>query len=319
METIPEASRKISVVTDGRAGNETQALALAEALGRLRPVEIEVAAPHIASWAIALPPRVVHALGLGAISASWRPDGPTGLLIGAGRRAAPLVAAIGQRFEIPTVQLMHPQMSSASFSLVVAPSHDDLRGRNVISTVGALSRVTARGVTDAAADWPQFARFPSPRLAVLVGGPSRSVEFGARDADRLLDLLSTLSQSQTLLITPSRRTPAELAERLKSEFGEAHFVWNGDGQNPYPGLLGWCDAVLVTADSVNMASEAASTGLPVHIMPLSRLSPKLARFHDDLAAHGASREVALPLETWSYEPLAEADRVAKEITTWLGW
>src|SRR5690606_33209982 len=103
-----------------------------------------------------------------------------------------------------------------------------------------------------------------------------------------------------------------LMRRLAAVLPDA-FVWNGAGENPYPGLLGHADAVLVTEDSVSMASEAATTGLPVHIFPLGRVAPKIRRFHESLTARGASRRFTGAIARWSYEPLAEADRIAGDL------
>ncbi|NIV88419.1 MAG: hypothetical protein GWN35_16725, partial [Actinobacteria bacterium] len=47
----------------------------------------------------------------------------------------------------------------------------------------------------------------------------------------------------------------------------------GTGANPYPAILGLAAAAIVTGDSVNMASEAATAGLPLHVFRLSRTSP----------------------------------------------
>ena len=102
-------------------------------------------------------------------------------------------------------------------------------------------------------------------------------------------------------------------ERIREAVGARGFIWDGQGANPYPGLLGHADAVLVTEDSVNMASEAATTGLPVHVYPLRGRSPKIARFHASLEARGASRRFDGTIGRWSYPPLAEADRVAGEL------
>jgi mitochondrial fission protein ELM1 len=115
------------------------------------------------------------------------------------------------------------------------------------------------------------------------------------------------------MVTGSRRTPPELSRRIRDAVGGRGFVWDGTGANPYPGLLGHAAAVLVTEDSVNMASEAATTGLPVHVFALSRVARKIARFHESLAARGASRRFNGAIGGWSYPPLAEADRIAGEL------
>ena len=50
---------------------------------------------------------------------------------------------------------------------------------------------------------------------------------------------------------------------------ERCWVWDGGGDNPYLALLADADAIFVTPDSVNMASEAAATGRPVYVLRLA--------------------------------------------------
>ena len=65
-----------------------------------------------------------------------------------------------------------------------------------------------------------------------------------------------------------------------------------DEPNIYPGVLGMAQAVIVTADSVNMASEAAITGKPVMIAPWLDAGPenpsgetgRIRAFHDAMFA-----------------------------------
>ena len=64
-----------------------------------------------------------------------------------------------------------------------------------------------------------------------------------------------------------------------------------------------------------MATEAAATGQPVHILPMVALKPagKFARLHADLAAHGAARPFDGSLDSWSYAPLNETARAARAV------
>jgi mitochondrial fission protein ELM1 len=62
-----------------------------------------------------------------------------------------------------------------------------------------------------------------------------------------------------------------------------------------------------------MVSEAASTGKPVHVVHLKGGSAKFRRFHEGMEKAGITRPFTGELQDWSYEPLAETQRVAKEI------
>jgi hypothetical protein len=77
--------------------------------------------------------------------------------------------------------------------------------------------------------------------------------------------------------------------------------------------LSAADYILVTEDSTNMATEAASTGKPVFILKMDGQSMKMRRFHEDLEARGAARPFGRAFYRWSYEPLAETERAAAEI------
>jgi mitochondrial fission protein ELM1 len=71
--------------------------------------------------------------------------------------------------------------------------------------------------------------------------------------------------------------------------------------------------VIVTNDSINMTSEAATTGKPVHVVNWAALAPKHRRFHDALAAAGITRPFAGRLEQWSYAPLDDTARAAERV------
>jgi mitochondrial fission protein ELM1 len=117
-----------------------------------------------------------------------------------------------------------------------------------------------------------------------------------------------------LAITVSRRTsPAAtvaLRERLRAL---PAVLWDGSGANPYFGYLGLADALVVTCDSVSMTSEAASTGKPVYVFDLPGRSRKFEAFHESLRARGVTRRFAGTLETWSYDPPRDTERVAAEV------
>jgi len=312
------------VITDGRAGNEAQALGLAAALARRRAAKISIRRVAPKAWTARLPAQLWHALGaheggwpFTAYNARVRrivPPWPD-LVIGAGRRIAPLVAALKKLHGVKTVQILDPLMPLADFDLVAVPEHDRVAGANVVTTVGSIGRTTPGIVAAAAEQWrDRLANLPRPRLAVLVGGPSPSARFGGGAAGRLSKALGELAgQGHGLMVTPSQRTPQGLIGRLRDLLGDSAFVWDGTGDNPYPAILGLADAVLVTEDSVNMVSEAASTGLPVQVFRLASRSDKIAAFQSEMARRGIARDFNGAIESWSYTPLAEADRVAAEI------
>ena len=127
-------------------------------------------------------------------------------------------------------------------------------------------------------------------------------------------------QGYGLLITGSRRTGAANIEALRKALaGCRAFISDGSGDNPYFGMLAHADAFIVTCDSVNMVTEACSTGKPVHVVMLPsglaqrRHRDKFARFHRSLEESGRTRPFKGQIESWTYQPLREMERVARLI------
>lgn len=304
-------------VSDGRPGNENPALGVAEAVARLRPSTITVKrvawTPPFGRFPSQLQPRAALKPESG-IEPPW-PD----LWIAAGRASVALSMGMRRWSQGKTfvVQLQDPRVSSSAFDLVVAPRHDGTRGENVVAITGSPHRVRPeRLAAELARFEAELSALPRPRAAVLIGGKSKAFDLPPDRAKALGDQVAQAVEAAggSVTVTFSRRTPeaarAILAERLGALPGT---IWSGEGDNPYFAFLAAADAILVTEDSANMATEAAATGTPVYRLDLVGRSPKFARLHEDLERLGAERPFAGRLETWAYTPLAETDRAAEAI------
>lgn len=212
------------------------------------------------------------------------------------------------------VQIQNPAMWLDKFDAVIVPAHDHLQGHNIVSMQGALHRITPEMLAREAATWaPVFAHLPRPYCTVVLGGSNSAYRFGPKEMMQLAPQLAAIAKSQkvSLLITPSRRTGEANMVLLKALLHDCPaYIWDGEGQNPYYGMLGLADSLVVTCDSVNMLSEACSTGKPVHMVKLPGHSDKFADFHKGLLAEDRVRVFNGQLEQWSYPPLREMERVA---------
>jgi mitochondrial fission protein ELM1 len=158
---------------------------------------------------------------------------------------------------------------------------------------------------------------PQPRVGVLLGGPRRGIDLHDDYADRLLGHLLARHRREggSVLVLASRRTPATLIERFRGALRDVPgIVWAGpdDGRNPFPGVLGWADRLVVTPDSVNMLSEACAVGCPVHTFTLAPLPPRIARFHQALRAAGLLHDID-DTSALSQPPLRETAALAREL------
>jgi len=310
------------IVTPGEAGFESQGRGLAEALG-LEPVFKRVRADW--PWQ-RLPGRFwLNPLARLAES-SERLDPPwPDVVISCGKIAAPLAAAMRRASggRVKAAHIQNPLMGLDRFDVVVAPRHDGMRGENVLSTVGAIHPVTPEKLRHAAQRWaPAFSSLPRPLIGVLVGGSNGRFRLDPPTMSDFAARLATLARQHGagLVVTPSRRTGKEneavLAQALA---GLSTFVWDGQGENPYLGILALSDAIVVTEDSVSMTSEALATGKPVYVVRLPGDSARLRRFQDDLIAEGYTRPLTGTLERWTYTPPDDTARAAAMCRQRFGW
>lgn len=310
----------IWAVSDGRAGIEAQALGLAQAVARLRPAEITV--KRIGwRWGLGrLPSRMNPAL-------PWtlRADSPVAppwpdLWIAAGRATLPLSVRMRARSGGRTfvVQTQDPRVPLAPFDLVVPPTHDGLAGPEVFPILGAPNRLTPERLADELARWQgRITPLPHPRVAVIVGGRSKVFDLPEAHAAALAARIAAAVERAggSLLLSFTRRTPGPARQAMRTALARLPgIIWDDQGENPYFAFLAAADAILITEDSTNLATDAAATGKPVHILPMvGRGSDKFRKFHADLVRRGIARPFDDAFPAWAYAPLAETDRAAREL------
>jgi hypothetical protein len=314
----------IWAVSDGRAGLASQVLGLAEAVARLSPRPIVVKTTGFSAPWRALPPRLLAGPLLGLPKSVFTPGSDEfappwpRVFIGCGKAGLVVSLALARWNGRATlrVQTQDPRLSPRHFDLVVPPLHDRLVGGNVLPILGSPNQVTQEKLAAAAREFSaRYEHLPRPRVAVLIGGNTRRHPLTAAHMDRLAETLLELTKSGAgLMLTVSRRTGAANTARLRASLtGSQADLWDGAGDNPYYGILGLADFILVTEDSTNMATEAAATGKPIYILPLAGVRAKQARLHAELAKRGIARPFAGRLEPFSYPPLEETARAAAEI------
>ncbi len=300
---------KAWALSDGAAGNERQALALAAALGvqaetvRLRGRwRARLLAPHFGSLS----------------DLDLQPPWPE-LAIGCGRLAALATRRLREQ-GVRTVQILDPRIDPALFDAVVAPRHDGLTGANVVATTGSLHGIDDAWLASAREQYAALGGLPGPRTCVLLGGPTRQLRWRRADLLKMATILEhwQARDDGSLMIAASRRTPAWAVNALRARFPDARFALPGDADNAYPGMLAHADRIVVTGDSVNMLSEACAVSVPVLYAAPRVPGERLASFHRDLLERGHARPLRLEYRPWSSPPLRELPEVAAELVRRLG-
>ena len=296
---------RVWTVTTGEAGMVAQAEGLAEAVGE--PFEARTVRLR-APWSAA-PAHMAPGLLRYGLTAPLAPPWPD-LLISCGRRGAAVSVAVrrasgGATF---TAHVQDPRAPLRRFDLVIAPRHDGLEGPNALATRGALHRIARAGLDAAAERWRT--RLGELQAAALVGGAVRGRGFSSRAVAALADGLARLDGP--VAVTPSRRTDPRALAMLRARLPDARFP-DGEGDNPYLGMLALARHIVVTEDSVSMTSEAAATGKPVHIAAMGGVGRRVARFHALLRAEGVTRPFDGALACWTCDPVDDAPRAAAEV------
>ena len=333
MTTLPFGGREPDVwlLIDDRAGNKSQVMGVARALGFKFMIKDMIYTP-----AAALPNYMLMASFGGLTQPSrvnlgspW-PD----VVIAAGRRTAPVARKIknmsgGKAF---LMQIMHPGSGSAEdeFDLIAVPRHDTMdNADNRLQMTGAPHQFTEQSLGEFAYDWQgKFDHLPKPWVALIVGGSTKRKKFTDEHAAELTAKAAQLAKDAggSLLVTTSRRT-GEAAAAVKTAIEASGvpnmvFSWGDEGDNPYVGYLAYADHIIVTGDSVSMCSEACATPRPVYIYAPKKLTVfKHKKLHDELYKRGMARplEDAVTLEEWTHDPLNAAQDIAAEIKRRLGY
>ena len=296
------------ILGNGIIGAEKQALALANrlhlpyTLRRVLPRKPLAALPT--DLLLRMPRGIV--LDSGDQRCLTRDGSYPDVVISCGRASIPASVAMRQDTagSALMVHVQRPTCSERWFDLVIAPRHDytasDPPPSNVLLTRGSLHDVDATTLASAHAAWaPTFASMPTPRLALLIGGrmsrrwwhaplaPVLTVGSATRLVRSAAETVAASGGS--LLVTTSRRTPAEVAAAIDSQLDAAVAAgvpcqrwWADAAPNPYLGLLACADHLLVTADSVNMVTEACGTGKPVYVFEPHQCRGRFASFHKEL-------------------------------------
>jgi mitochondrial fission protein ELM1 len=276
MDDVSKASTasvhpRVWAVLSYRAGENSQILALAEALGW----GYETKRLAYRWWGFI--PNLARRVSLAGIdpayssplSAPW-PD----LIISAGLRNEPVCRWIKQASGGRTrlVFIGRTWINPPSLDLLITtPQYRVPENPRVLQNRLTLQGLSEEKLRQAAEGWRRrITDLSPPYIAVLLGGNSGPYTFGPRAARRLATELNALSRSKTasLLITTSSRTPTRAAGVLADSLEVPHEFhhWQPDAQdNPYLAYLGLAEEIVVTGDSIAMLSEACATGKPVLI------------------------------------------------------
>lgn len=246
----------IYIISDGKKGHLSQTYGLAQAL--MERAQKQCPGGHHSYHEVKVNHMSLFSKFLykGSDITYPRPD----LILCAGHGTHIPALRLARRFRCPCMVCMRPSLPMRLFSLCIIPKHDYPADAtptgNILLTNGSLNAITPQ---------PEVEK---KETLLLIGGPSK--EFGW-DEDYILTQLSTITRYNTrqMVLTTSRRTPADFAQRVMAECPSIRVEpVETTGPNWVADHLASAAEVWVTQDSVSMVYEALSCGAPVGIIEM---------------------------------------------------
>lgn len=261
----------IWVLKSGRAGENTQLLALADALGwdyQVKQMKYRSGIPY---FLLKSSLRGIYTAQSG-ITEPW-PD----LIISAGAKNEPVCRWIRDNADkkVCLIHIGRPWANLKQFDLIVTtPQYRLPQRHNVhINTVPMHYQTNSDIINQAVQHWaPRLDHLPKPYTALMVGGHSGPYSFDKRAAQRLVNHVTRIQSlySGSLLVSTSARTPGHIADYLEVHLPSPSYFyrWGSSQENPYYAFLTLTESIIVTGDSISMLSEACATLKPVYIFDL---------------------------------------------------
>ena len=305
-------------LTDGSAGMISQVKGLADALNlNFEQKTIDLKFPWNKLPVGILPPSKIIFNNYRQIS--LESNIPPDIIISCGKRSiyASLHLKKSLKNKVFSIHIQNPKINPAHFDLVVAPAHDDLKGKNVLKTDLALNHINKSLLSKEAELYAaQFSKIEKPICAIFLGGQNRNYRFDISVVKVLADQVDKIIKNNDiqLYILFSRRTDQFIIEYLKERFLDQNIIWNGEG-NPYLALMKFSKYIICTSDSVSIISESISSTKPVYIFKLPSLKKnnRIEKFITMLLQKNYARLLEEKLEDFTNSYENETFQVARMI------
>lgn len=293
---------KAIVLTDGKAGHENQSKAFARALGldfQLVPVKFKSPFHKMLSYLFdMLGIRAVGLLqgmdGLFAAPPNHTTTAPPNHLTIIGTGSGTFYAAKSLARKISGAKcgvVLYPRgYKLSTFDCILAPTFDNpAKLPNVVEIPANLVANDAEFYEKGVASFKERYQGATDNLVgVIVGGPNKCSSMTVEWMKSRLDEIFAANKGAELVVTTSRRTPAEVEALVDSYPWAYKLIYSKDHFNPIPAFVQLAKRLYVTAESTGMLSEACTFG-SAEVIALDNLKPgphKFRRFVENLRQEG---------------------------------
>ena len=241
------------------------------------------------------------------------------VIISCGRKSVIPSIALKKRLgdQIFNIHIQDPKVSFEHFDLIISPEHDNLKGENIINTVGAIHYLNKKEINDNSKYLEIEKDKRRELVAFIIGGPNKYYNYSEKQIHELFNKVKTLFTPDKfkIIVIPSYRTPENILKIAFNTFNFNHHVIKTIDKRAYLSALAISNYIVVTCDSTSMISEAAMTGKPVYIAMMRSFKPtgRFKNFYSQLKDLGITRVLEDRVENWSYNSLNEVNRIAPTV------
>ena len=241
---------------------------------------------------------------------------PPDIIISCGRKSVYLSIYLKKKFkDTINIHIQNPKTNFKYFNYIIAPDHDNIRGYNVINSIGALHKFS-KDIFKEIID-NDFSLPKKNLISVIIGGSSSHYIFSTKEIEKLIikiKILKKINPKYNFLIVYSRRTTSETKNLIAEKLSNISNVIKDHKKNPYTYALKHSDFFIITSDSTSMISECAITGNPIYIfhLPYKRKSKRMENFHKQFNKLNITKKLDNNNNfiSWTYKPLNESERIA---------
>jgi mitochondrial fission protein ELM1 len=225
--------------------------------------------------------NVIRTLGQWLVERGIREgDSSSLILLSAGSLPAFYNVALGYIWRCTCVTIMTPSViGTEPFDFAIVPEHDHpLALSNIMTTIGAPNLIVREELGAVAESLlRQFPPVSDRRWGILVGGDDKNYRISPDWVQKRLGKVFREAERSgvDLYIATSRRTSRDAENAIRRlatncEIVRFLLIASIDKLNPVPAMLGACDEIFVTDDSINMVSEAVTAGHKVVLLRAER-------------------------------------------------
>ena len=169
--------------------------------------------------------------------------------------------------KITNIHIQDPKINLNNFTHVIAPQHDELIGKNVLSTKGSIHYLTKEEIDTHTSYLKDRLENGKEYFLLILGGPTKHYDYSIENVSNIFNLFDALVKKYDLqgIVVPSMRTPKNIIELSKDRLTKNSLVIETVDKKAYLSALSLAKYIAVTCDSTSMISEAALTGKPIYI------------------------------------------------------